>query len=530
MVDYLRIPPDARLDSVRRRLGQANADHVALVVPDGWTELADLARLRVLQRQAQIQGIELGLVTTDRATRKAAKRAGIPVFKQAEQAGNGNWAMAPLSPTIDPQHPDATLPEPPPWRRDDVIAQRARPSRYQARQRRIAAEERYRRPTPLWMQWLGTLLMAGVIGVFLLFFILYVLPAATVTMVPGRTTLSVTVPLTADANVDVADVEGGVIPARLVETTIEKYGTIATTGSQQKPTDKSTGQVTFSNLGNEPVRIPLNTEVTTSSGAPVSFRTTNEAELPGGVGQRVTVPIEAVEPGVSSNVRAGTINTVSGPLRFRARVTNQDGTFGGGSQLVPVVTQTDQEALLERLLTEIEQEAYPSLATDVTAGEWLDPESVQTFVLAQVFDQFRDDEATELGLTLRVLAQGVAVDLNDMNDALLGALQDEVPDRGQIIASSFRTERLPGSVSLGRATQFTSTAAAEIIIPIDPVQVKHEITGMTPDAAAAKLQQDWQLSGPPEIYQDPDWRGVLPRFPNRIQVRVEYQGALAAEQ
>ncbi|MEZ4717808.1 MAG: hypothetical protein R2851_17225 [Caldilineaceae bacterium] len=36
MVDYLRIPPDARLDSVRRRLGQANADHVALVVPDGW--------------------------------------------------------------------------------------------------------------------------------------------------------------------------------------------------------------------------------------------------------------------------------------------------------------------------------------------------------------------------------------------------------------------------------------------------------------------------------------------------------------
>ena len=53
---------------------------------------------------------------------------------------------------------------------------------------------------------------------------------------------------------------------------------------------------------------------------------------------------------------------------------------------------------------------------------------------------------------------------------------------------------------------------------------------MTPDAAAAKLQQDWQLSGPPEIYQDPDWRGVLPRFPNRIQVRVEYQGALAAEQ
>ncbi|MEZ4554903.1 MAG: hypothetical protein R2854_00365 [Caldilineaceae bacterium] len=49
-----------------------------------------------------------------------------------------------------------------------------------------------------------------------------------------------------------------------------------------------------------------------------------------------------------------------------------------------------------------------------------------------------------------------------------------MPDRGQIIASSFRTQRLPGSGSpLGRAAQFTlSTAAAEIIIPIDLVQVK----------------------------------------------------------
>lgn len=530
MVEYLQVPQNARLDSVRRRLGQSHADHVALVLPDGWTELADLARLRVLQRQAQIQGLELALITHDRATRKAAKQAGIPTFKERSQADKGTWAMAPLSPPIDPQHPDASLPEPPPWRREDVVAQRARPSRYQARQKRIAAEERYRRPAPLWMQWLGTVIMAGAIGVFLLFFLLYVLPAATVTMVPGRTPLTVTVPLTADANVDVADVADDVIPARLVEATIEKYGTIGTTGSQQKPTDKSVGQVTFSNLGNDPVRIPLGTEVTTSTGTPVSFRTTGEAELPGGVGQRVTVPIEALEPGIIGNVRAGTINTVSGPLRFRARVTNPDGTFGGGAQLVPVVTQTDQDALMERLLAEIEQEAYPALAADVAEGEWLDPESVQTFVLAQVFDQFRDDEATELGLTLRVLAQGVAVDLNDMNEALLTALQEQVPPGGQIVASSFRTERLPGSVPLGRATQFTSTAGADIIIPIDAAQVKRDITGMTPEDAATQLQQEWQLTRPPEIYQDPAWLGVLPRFPNRIQVRVESQGALAAEQ
>ncbi|MEZ4554904.1 MAG: hypothetical protein R2854_00370 [Caldilineaceae bacterium] len=111
------------------------------------------------------------------------------------------------------------------------------------------------------MQWLATLLMAGVIGVFLLSFGIMSCPRPPSPWSP-RTTPSVTVPLTADANVDVADVEGGVGSRRAGGDDHREVRIIPTTGSQQKPTDKSTGQVTFSNLGNEPVRIPLNTEVT----------------------------------------------------------------------------------------------------------------------------------------------------------------------------------------------------------------------------------------------------------------------------
>ena len=86
---------------------------------------------------------------------------------------------------------------------------------------------------------------------------------------------------------------------------------------------------------------------TTSTGVPVAFRTTAEGTIEAGVGSSTDVPIEAIEPGVGGNVRANTVNTVSGPLRFRLRVTNPNGTFGGGSELVPVVTQADQDALLD---------------------------------------------------------------------------------------------------------------------------------------------------------------------------------------
>ena len=67
------------------------------------------------------------------------------------------------------------------------------------------------------------------------------------------------------------------------------------------------------------------------------------------------------------------------------------------------------------------------------------------------------------------------------------------------------------------------------MIPVDPTEARREIAGLTPDAAAAVLIERWQLDGPPDIYRDPAWLGVLPRFPSRIQIRVEYDSALAAE-
>ena len=164
--------------------------------------------------------------------------------------------MDPLLPLVDPQHPDAGLPEPPAWRRGDLVNQESRPTRFKARQQRIQAEERYRRPLPVWMQWISPIFIGSLIGLLLFFFLIYILPAATITLVPGRDVINLTVPLTADANIDVPDYEAAVIPARLLETNIEEFGTIVTTGAQQKATENSVGEVVFSNLGNTAVQIP----------------------------------------------------------------------------------------------------------------------------------------------------------------------------------------------------------------------------------------------------------------------------------
>jgi hypothetical protein len=453
---------------------------------------------------------------------------GIPVFSEAGDAQRRKWQMHPDLPLVNPRKPAEGLPEPPPWRRSEIVARRARPSRHQTRQRRIRAEEAARRPIPFWLHFVGYVAMGSLLALVLGFFVLNVLPAATVTLVPGRATMTVSVPLIADGTIEVIDTDTNTLPARFIETSIEATGSIATTGTDQKASDRAVGQVDFNNLGSAPVNIPAGTVVSTSTGAPVNFRTTAPAELPGGVGTRVSVPIEAESPGIEGNVRANPINTVSGALRFRVRVINTSGTFGGGAQMVRIVTQADRDILLAQVQADAESRAYETLQQQLLPGEWLPPESIQTFVTSSVFDKFNDDEGDTLSLNVRILAQGTTLNAEQTNEAMLAALRNSVPTGGRLVANSVATQREPGAVALGRQVQFTMTAVAEYVVPIDPDEVSEAIAGLTPEQAVSAVMARWPLMRPPEIYRDPEWRPTLPPFANRIQVRIDYEDTVAA--
>jgi len=525
MTIVINVSPTASAETVRRQLARARSKQVAFNLPEGWTELDNMARMRLLQRQAQILRADVALITRHEATRKAAHQVGVPVFTHPHAAVHRRWRMKPLLPVVDPSQPDAGLPEAPPWKRAEILRRVQRPTARQQRQHRINLGERYRRALPLWLRWAWNVVMGLVIVLFLSGFVLYVLPAATLTLTPGQKPLAVDVRLIADPALAEADLADGLLPARLLETNIAEQGSIATTGSRSKATNKATGRVTFTNLGNDPVRVPLGTIINTSTGTPVEFRTTNEVTVPGGAGQRADAPVEAVEEGVQGNVLPNTINTVSGALRFRVRVTNPNGTSGGGVQQVAIVTQTDRDRLLAETTARAEASAYERLRAELEPGEWLSPASVQTFIIAQAFSGFNDEEADQLELNLSVLAQGTAVEDALISEAALTELRQAVPPRGRLVADTLLVQRQPGATAIERTLQFTVTASADYVIPIDPDEVSAAIAGLTPAAASAEVQRRWQLARPPEIYRDPEFLSTLPVLPNRIQVRVEYDAA-----
>lgn len=522
MAELYEVPPDASLEAVRRALGQWRNKRIALLLPEGWLELNNVARMRLLQRQAQIQHNDVAVVTRESATRNAAKQVGIPVFGRAEDAAGDRWHMDPMLPLVDPRAPEAALPEPPPWRRSEEVGRRARPTHYQARQRRIKSEMAYRRPAPAWLRWAGNLLLGSLMVAVLAGFTFYVLPAATITIQPGRLPLQSNLAMTAVAGIDAASIEEGQLPARVIKFDLQESGAVPASGTTQRATDKAVGEVVFSNLSSTEVTIPINTLVSTSSGTPVEFRTVQEAKIPGGVGQRVSVPVEAMEPGTIGNVRANTINTVVGALRFRTRVNNAGGTFGGGSELVSTVSQQDRDLLVSTLMAQAESKAYESLLGQLEPGEWLPPESVQTFLVAQSFDQYGDEVAQQLSGTVRVLAQGLAVNEQEATDVILSELEAQVPERGRLVLDSVRAQRQPGSEATSTTVVFTMTVSADYTTPIDPDEVRNAVAGLPPDAAATAIQERWVIEGTPDIYLDPAWRGIVPNLGSRIQVRVDY--------
>lgn len=532
MTELLRIIPESRLDAVRSQLTRVRRTRVVLDVPNGWTELQSAARMRLVQRQAVTQQCQVAVVSRDAATVRAAQVVGIPTFGEVDRALTSDFLMVLALPPVNPTFPAASLPEPPRWQdnkpRSRLLADAVDPKSHQKRQERVQQEERARRPRPGWISWIGYGMVALLFMGFLGLFGLYVLPAATVTVRPGTQSVEVTTQLSANPNLEASNIASRQIMGRSVETIIEEIGVANTSGSVQRPTVRSTGSVTFSNLGSGAVPVPAGTVVSTGTGTPVNFRTMNDAEIPGGVGQRVDVFVEALNPGVEGNVRANTITNIDGPLRFRARVSNAGGTGGGGSDLVRSVTQDDKDLLLEETLARANARAVEALQAQVRAGEWLPAESVQTAVVAQAFDQYNEDQADQVNLTLRLLVQGIAVSETEARDVLQAAVQDQLPENAKLVADSLVAHRVPGAELSAGTVGFTMTVTADYVTPVEASEVRSAIAGKSEEDATQILQSEWLLAAPPEFYRDPEWVGTLPALPSRIQVRIVYDEPVAS--
>jgi hypothetical protein len=502
-VIYLELEDD--LPAIRDLLEGAQARRVLLVVPKGSRTFHEPLHLRVLRRYAADLALDVALVTRDGRTRRLAGEEGIAVVATIRRGRKGRW-------------------------------QSSRPRRSSAQQAVATRVDGLRSGRgdvgygDRIIAWAGRVL-AVLLFVFLLALVVVlaalVVPQAKVTVVPYREVVEVDLSVRADPEAEKASLSELTIPARILEAQVEQTGEIATVNKKDAPDAPAVGTITFINQTTNPLEITPGAVVRTATGTTVRFRTVTTATLGASIGATSQAQIEALEPGPVGNVDKATITEVETPaLRGKIRVINEDPTQGGGVKQVGVVTRADMDRLKAQLLQQLQQRAYVELQSQLAEQEFLPPESMSVEILSEVYDQFLDAEADVLGMQMRILATGTAVDRANANLLAYEALKDRIPAT-YALKSEEITFGLGDEASIdGRRVLFDVTASAPLVVGIEKGEVRSAVAGLTTDKAGQVLSESFALSAPPVVEVLPEWikrwkwLNRVPYLPFRIQVVV----------
>ncbi|HSJ56044.1 MAG TPA: baseplate J/gp47 family protein, partial [Anaerolineae bacterium] len=373
----------------------------------------------------------------------------------------------------------------------------------------------------------GLLLFAGLL-LLVLAMAAFLIPEAQVTLVPYREVVQVSLALRADLEAEKASLADRIVPARLVQAEIDAGGTVPTASTRDAPDALATGTITFVNQGGAPIEIEAGVILRTATGTTVRFKTTTPASLPGGAGATATAEIEALAPGPSGNAAAATITEVeTATLRGKVRVTNERATSGGGVRQVGYVTRADMDRLKAQVLQQVQQRAFAELQAQLGEQEFLPAESMIVEILAEDYDQFLDAEADTLGLQMRVVASGTAVNRADANLLAYEALKQRVPVTYEIQSQEIKFALDQEAVVMdGRSVLLDVTASVPLIVEVDRGQVRSAVAGLGVQEATTVLADSLSLDAPPIVQVMPDWikrwewLDRVPYLPFRIQVVV----------
>ena len=482
------------LISVRDRMSWAKTPRILLVWPKSERIGLRLLDLKVLQRHAASLGAQLGLVTRHRHIRREAANLGIPVFISTGEAQRGVWPeKAPSGHTYRPPRKDL---------RELLESARGREGEWRGLFAvRFGAFA------------LGVLAVLAVVSLFI--------PRAQVVLSPETDVQTVSLPVQADPTAEGVSITG-TLPLRQARVTVTGEKQALASGNMAVPEARAEGVVTFRNLTQEPVRIPVGT-ILVSTGLPgVRFETIEAAQLPAGINQHVDVAIRAESPGANGNVEVETIQAIEGGVGLSAAVTNQEATSGGRDRLAQAPTERDREGLREALLDELEVEALSMIESGREAGDEVLTDSIQVSrVLNETFNPPAGQAGRNLSLDLEVEFSAAYISGKDLDELATTVLGTSLPAGFVVSDAPLEFEKLGAyrRTSSG-VISWNLRVSRRIEVHIDPAQVITLLRGRQVAEAERELLRSLPLRASPEIRVRPAWWPILPLIPFNYSVAM----------
>lgn len=472
---------------LRQRLLRIHSPVAIVVAPSGVRLLRSLANIELLRRYADQSGQRIVIVTRDAPTQDLARRHSLPVYAalaRVPQRLRGDASKADL----------AALPD---LRRPPFY-------RYIAKLALLGVAV--------------AVLAASVAGIGALAVILA--PTAVVTVQPASEPVNVTLDLLASAQFRVVDAAKGQVPAKPVQVVLEESGSMATTGVKRAPDATAAGSVVFANRSQNQLTIPKGTVVRTGTGASIRFATDEEATLPGGAYSTVRVPIKAVEPGSSGNVKAGAISIAEGTLSFQVSVLNDEDLSGGSEKQVRYVTLQDRTSLRDAIAQKMRASAYTRLRQAIEADDILPEETLSITVNEVVYDKALDAAGETLNGKVRATVSGLFLDGETLRQMLASRLNRYVPG-GYLVDASAVSYHAPANLAFSDGViSLTVSATASSQAQISKQDVRRAIAGKAVADAKSIIVRTFPVAQTPQIMLENSRLGRLPLLTSRITVRV----------
>ncbi|MBI3978849.1 MAG: hypothetical protein HY331_11750 [Chloroflexi bacterium] len=483
MATVVSIDGSETLATLRKRIDTADDAEVVLT-PDPGVRLRDALALRLLRRQATRAGKAVILVSPDARSRQIARGEGIPAFASVEALRRAGL-RGPFEP----------------W------GGIARPGR---------------RPGVSPLAIVAALGSSAVVALIAALAALYVVPSATITLVPATELMSQAVEVT--AGYDVREAAGTRIPARQLAVQFEVVGEAVTSGERVGPGDRAAGEVTFVNRAASEIAVQRGT-VLVASARGSRYLTVSDVAVPARQWSNVRGGVLAEEAGLMGNVEPFAVNQILHPVAAASlTVFNEKPLTGGSDRIVNFVTAEDQNHLKATLLDRAREQAFSALMAAKRADESITPETLALTIADEQFDRAVGEEAQKLALRLQVVVSGLVYDESQADLAARRALEQAVPSGWTIAPGSVGTKPL---VTVGwseRSATFQVLAQATIWPLVDAERVRREARGKPAADAERDVAELVKLERPPRVRIAPTWAETVPIFGPRIGVEVVQPG------
>ncbi len=343
------------------------------------------------------------------------------------------------------------------------------------------------------------------------------LPGADLALTPQSRSQEISVVVQADPNIQSVNISG-LVPARITSIIVQGQDHLTASGSTTIPVEAAQGNALFTNLTDSVVRIPSGT-IVNALDQNIRFATLKTGTVGAGTGITLTLPIQALTPGVTGNIPADRLVAIEGILGTQLTVTNPSPTSGGKDRRAPAPSPSDRRQLKDRLLETLRQNALEELQSSLPPGDVLLP-ATQTLgqTIEETFEPVEMQPADLLDLTMRLEFTVQVVSSRDLRELAESALNANLPKGFTPWPDTLKIRNTNIPESGSSSNEWKMIASRKIMAELPKTEAIKLSLGLSPEQAKNRLTSALPLGAPPEIQLAPSWWPRMPVLPFRIHV------------